>query len=46
MDPLWRDERLFHEYFLGDTVAGLGASHEAGWTALVANLIDEWRGGA
>jgi hypothetical protein len=46
MDPLWRDELLFHEYFHGDTGAGLGASHQTGWTALVANLIDEWRGGA
>ena len=42
-DPLWRDELLFHEYFHGDTGAGLGASHQTGWTALVANLIDEWR---
>ncbi|MFM8577650.1 MAG: MGH1-like glycoside hydrolase domain-containing protein [Planctomycetaceae bacterium] len=43
LDPLWRDELLFHEYFHGDTGAGLGASHQTGWTALVANLIDEWR---
>jgi len=42
-DPLWRDELLFYEYFHGDTAAGLGASHQTGWTALVANLIDEWR---
>ncbi len=42
-DPLWRDELLFYEYFHGDTGAGLGASHQTGWTALVANLIDEWR---
>jgi hypothetical protein len=42
-DPLWRDEVLFYEYFHGDTGAGLGASHQTGWTALVANLIDEWR---
>ena len=42
-DPLWRDELLFFEYFHGDTGAGLGASHQTGWTALVANLIDEWR---
>jgi hypothetical protein len=41
-DPLWRDELLFYEYFHGDTAAGLGASHQTGWTALVANLIDEW----
>jgi Mannosylglycerate hydrolase MGH1-like glycoside hydrolase domain len=42
-DPHWRDHLLFHEYFHGDTGAGLGASHQTGWTALVANLIDEWR---
>jgi hypothetical protein len=32
---------LFHEYFHGDTGAGLGASHQTGWTALVANLVVE-----
>ncbi len=42
-DPHWRDEILFYEYFHGDNGAGLGASHQTGWTALVANLIDEWR---
>jgi hypothetical protein len=42
-DPHWRDLLLFHEYFDGDTARGLGASHQTGWTALVANLIDEWR---
>ena len=42
-DPLWRDEILFYEYFHGDNGAGIGASHQTGWTALVANLIDEWR---
>ena len=41
-DPAWRDELQFFEYFHGDTGAGLGASHQTGWTALVANLIDEW----
>ncbi len=41
-DPHWRDLLLFHEYFNGDDGAGLGASHQTGWTALVANLIDEW----
>jgi hypothetical protein len=41
-DPLWRDNLLFFEYFHGDTGAGLGASHQTGWTALIANLIDEW----
>jgi hypothetical protein len=38
-DPHWRDHLLFFEYFHGDTGAGLGASHQTGWTALVANLI-------
>jgi len=32
---------LFHEYFHGDTGAGLGASHQTGWTGLVAKLLDE-----
>jgi hypothetical protein len=38
-DPLWRDHVLFYEYFHGDTGAGLGASHQTGWTGLVAKLI-------
>ncbi|GAA5183174.1 glucosidase [Rugosimonospora acidiphila] len=38
-DPDWHDLIPFHEYFHGDTGAGLGASHQTGWTALVANLI-------
>ena len=38
-DPHWRDHLLFYEYFHGDTGAGLGANHQTGWTALVANLI-------
>jgi hypothetical protein len=38
-DPAWHDNLLFHEYFHGDTGAGLGASHQTGWTGLVANLI-------
>ena len=42
-DPLWWDLIQFYEYFHGDTGAGLGASHQTGWTALVASLIDEWR---
>lgn len=42
-DPHWRDLVLFHEYFHGDTGEGLGATHQTGWTALVASLIDEWR---
>jgi len=40
-DPLWRDHLLFHECFHGDTGAGLGASHQTGWTALAATLIHE-----
>jgi hypothetical protein len=42
-DPHWKDLILFHEYFHGDTGFGLGASHQTGWTGLVASLIDEWR---
>jgi hypothetical protein len=42
-DPHWRDCLLFYEFFHGDNGAGLGASHQTGWTGLVANLIDEWR---
>jgi len=40
-DPRWRDLLLFHEYYDGDTGRGLGASHQTGWTALVAKLIDQ-----
>ena len=40
-DPHWRDLILFHEYFHGDTGAGVGASHQTGWTALVAKLIQQ-----
>jgi hypothetical protein len=39
-DPHWRDLILFYEYFHGDNGAGLGASHQTGWTALVAPLLD------
>jgi hypothetical protein len=39
----WRDCILFYEYFHGDNGAGIGASHQTGWSALVASLIDEWR---
>jgi hypothetical protein len=42
-DPHWRDYLLFYEYFHGEDGRGLGASHQTGWTGLVANLIDEWR---
>jgi hypothetical protein len=38
-DPDWRDLLLFHEYFHGDTGAGIGASHQTGWTGLVAHLL-------
>ena len=38
-DPRWRDQLFFYEYFHGDTGQGLGASHQTGWTALVARLI-------
>ena len=40
-DPHWRDLVLFNEYFHGDNGAGLGASHQTGWTGLVANLIQQ-----
>jgi hypothetical protein len=40
-DPYWRDLILFYEYFNGDNGAGLGASHQTGWTALVAKLIEQ-----
>jgi hypothetical protein len=40
-DPHWRDHILFYEYFHGDNGAGLGASHQTGWTALVAILLQE-----
>ena len=39
-DPHWRDLILFYEYFHGDNGAGLGASHQTGWTGLVAPLVD------
>ncbi len=38
-DPLWRDHLTFNEYFDGDTGEGLGATHQTGWTALVAHLL-------
>ncbi len=40
-DPHWRGLILFHEYFHGDTGLGLGASHQTGWTALAARLLEE-----
>jgi hypothetical protein len=40
-DPHWQDLILFYEYFHGDNGAGIGASHQTGWTGLVAKLIQE-----
>ena len=45
-DPEWRDHILFYEYFHGDNGAGLGASHQTGWTGLVAKLIQQSGGNA
>jgi hypothetical protein len=39
-DPHWRDLVLFYEYFHGDNGAGLGASHQTGWTGVIARLLD------
>lgn len=41
-DPYWRDYIPFHEYFHGDNGAGIGASHQTGWTALVVTLLYEY----
>ncbi|NNF07621.1 MAG: glucosidase [Candidatus Eisenbacteria bacterium] len=40
-DPHWKDHVLFYEYFHGDDGTGLGASHQTGWTALVAKLLEQ-----
>jgi hypothetical protein len=40
-DPHWRDRMQFYEYFHGDNGAGLGASHQTGWTGLVAKLLQQ-----
>lgn len=40
-DPHWRDLVLFYEYFHGDNGAGIGASHQTGWTDLVAKLLQQ-----
>ncbi len=40
-DPHWRDHLLFYEYFHGDNGAGIGASHQTGWTGLVAKLLQQ-----
>ncbi|QNI34874.1 glucosidase [Alloacidobacterium dinghuense] len=42
-DPYWKDLILFYEFYHGDNGAGLGASHQTGWSALVAALIEDWR---
>ena len=39
-DPYWRDHLLFYEYFHGDSGAGIGASHQTGWTGVVAGLVE------
>jgi hypothetical protein len=44
-DPAWRDNLVFNEYFHGDNGAGLGASHQTGWTGIVADLIRGRPGG-
>jgi Mannosylglycerate hydrolase MGH1-like glycoside hydrolase domain len=44
-NPQWRDLTLFYEYFHGDNGAGIGASHQTGWTALVAKLLMQIAGG-
>jgi hypothetical protein len=41
-DAHWQDYLLFHEYFHGDNGAGIGASHQTGWTGLVAKLIQQY----
>ena len=38
-DPYWKDYPLFYEYFHGDTGAGIGASHQTGWTGAVARIM-------
>ncbi len=43
-DPVWQQHPLFYEYFHGDTGAGVGASHQTGWTALIAKLIEQSEG--
>jgi len=44
-DPNWKDLCLFYEYFDGDTGRGCGASHQTGWTALVARLLSGFQPG-
>ena len=44
-DPHWKDLVLFYEYFHGESGKGLGASHQTGWTALAARLLEKLAGG-
>jgi Mannosylglycerate hydrolase MGH1-like glycoside hydrolase domain len=44
-DPAWKDNLVFNEYFHGDNGAGLGASHQTGWTGLIADVIRRRHGG-
>jgi hypothetical protein len=39
-DPHWKEYILFYEYFHGDNGAGLGASHQTGWTGIIARVLD------
>jgi len=41
-DPYWKDQVLFYEYFHGDNGAGIGASHQTGWTGCIARIIQVW----
>ena len=43
-DPHWKDLVLFYEYFHGDDGSGIGASHQTGWTGLVAKLLQQTGG--
>ena len=43
-DPNWRDLIMFHEYFNGDTGEGIGASHQTGWTGLIARILQQTTG--
>jgi hypothetical protein len=45
-DPHWKDYVLFYEYFHGDNGAGLGASHQTGWTGMIARVLDLFARGA
>jgi len=45
-DPHWKDYILFYEYFHGDNGAGLGASHQTGWTGIIARAMDMFARGS